>query len=63
MFSEIGVLAGADALNYSDGLSNVNLPEMIKAFRASGKVACFTAVRPSFSLHLVDMRPSGLPDR
>ena len=42
--------------NYSDGLSDVNLQEMIEAFRASGKIACFLAVRPSFSLHLVDMR-------
>ena len=45
--------------NYSDGLSDVNLPEMINAFRASEKVAAFIAVRPSFSLHLVEMRPSG----
>src|SRR5215471_15328956 len=45
--------------NYSDGLCDVNLDEMTEAFRASGKVACFIAVRPSFSLHLVDMRPSG----
>ena len=49
--------------NYSDGLSNVNLTEMIEAFRASKKIACFTAVRPSFSLHLVDMRPSGKVER
>src|SRR5262249_5445919 len=41
------------------GLSDVNLPEMIDAFRASGEVAAFIAVRPSFSLHLVEMRPSG----
>ena len=45
--------------NYSDGLSDVDLPDMIEAFRQSGKVACFIAVRPSFSLHLVDMQPSG----
>ena len=32
---------------------------MIDAFRESGKVACFLAVRPSFSLHLVDMDRSG----
>jgi glucose-1-phosphate cytidylyltransferase len=49
--------------NYSDGLSNVNLTEMIKTFQASGKVACFTAVRPSFSLHLVDMLPDGKVER
>ena len=36
---------------------------MTAIFRASGKVACFIAVRPSFSLHLVDMRPSGKVER
>jgi len=45
--------------NYSDGLSDVDLLAMIKAFSKSGKVACFLAVRPSFSLHLVDMEASG----
>ena len=45
--------------NYSDGLSDVDLPAMIEAFTKSGKVACFLAVRPSFSLHLVDMEASG----
>src|SRR4051812_26841162 len=42
--------------NYSDGLCDVDLNELIEAFRRSGKVACFIAVRPSFSLHLVDMQ-------
>jgi glucose-1-phosphate cytidylyltransferase len=41
--------------NYSDGLAAVSLPEMVETFKRSGKVACFLAVRPSFSLHLVDM--------
>lgn len=45
--------------NYSDGLADINLNGMIKAFRESGKIACLTAVRPSFSLHLVEMRSSG----
>jgi glucose-1-phosphate cytidylyltransferase len=45
--------------NYSDGLCDVDLNAMTEAFRASGKIACFLAVRPSFSLHLVEMRPSG----
>lgn len=58
-------VAGEDMFlaNYSDGLSNVNLEEMIKIFQASGKIACFTAVRPSFSLHLVDMLPDGKVQR
>lgn len=45
--------------NYSDGLAAVNLSEMIETFKQSGKVACFLAVRPSFSLHLVDMTSEG----
>jgi len=45
--------------NYSDGLAAVNLPDMVETFKRSGKVACFLAVRPSFSLHLVDMTPEG----
>ncbi len=45
--------------NYSDGLSNVNLNEMIDIFRKSGKVACFMAVRPPLTFHLVDMTPEG----
>ena len=49
--------------NYSDGLTDVDLPAMIDAFRQSGKVACFLAVRPSFSLHLVDMDASGQGQR
>jgi glucose-1-phosphate cytidylyltransferase len=49
--------------NYSDGLSDVDLPAMIEAFKKSGKVACFLAVRPSFSLHLVDMEASGKVNR
>jgi glucose-1-phosphate cytidylyltransferase len=49
--------------NYSDGLCDVDLNELIEAFRRSGKVACFIAVRPSFSLHLVDMQPSGRVQR
>jgi glucose-1-phosphate cytidylyltransferase len=49
--------------HYSDGLSNVNLTEMIKAFSASGRITCFTAVRPSFSMHLVDMQPGSKVER
>jgi glucose-1-phosphate cytidylyltransferase len=60
-----GHVAGEEMFlaNYSDGLADVNLPEMIETFRKSGKVACFLAVRPSFSLHLVDMEHNGKVDR
>ena len=45
--------------NYSDGLSDAPLPEMIEFFRASGKTACFIAIRPNFSYHLVDFADDG----
>lgn len=41
--------------NYSDGLSDVDLDDMVERFRASDKVACFLAVRPPLTYHLVDM--------
>jgi glucose-1-phosphate cytidylyltransferase len=49
--------------NYSDGLSDVDLSSMKETFRQSGKVGCFLAVRPSFSLHLVEMDSSGKVNR
>jgi glucose-1-phosphate cytidylyltransferase len=45
--------------NYSDGLSDVDLPAMIETFKLSGKIACFVAARPNFSLHLIDMDAEG----
>ena len=48
--------------NYSDGLSDVDLPAMIEAFKQSGKIACFVAARPNFSLHLVEMDADGKVD-
>ncbi|WP_127076065.1 glucose-1-phosphate cytidylyltransferase [Rhodomicrobium lacus] len=45
--------------NYSDGLSDVDLDDMIEKFRQSGKVACFLATRPPLTYHLVDMDSAG----
>ena len=45
--------------NYSDGLSDVNLDEMIAKFKASGKVACFLAVHPMATYHIIDFDPDG----
>jgi glucose-1-phosphate cytidylyltransferase len=45
--------------NYSDGLSNVNLDDMIEKFKASNKIACFLAVRPPLTYHLADIAPDG----
>jgi glucose-1-phosphate cytidylyltransferase len=45
--------------NYSDGLADVDLDDMVARFKASGKIACFLAVRPPLTYHLVDMGPDG----
>jgi glucose-1-phosphate cytidylyltransferase len=54
-------LAGEEILlaNYSDGLADANLNELIEVFKRSNKAAAFLAVRPSFSLHMVDFDHSG----
>ncbi len=41
--------------NYSDGLSDVDLDEMVSSFKASGKIACFLAVRPPLTFHLAEI--------
>jgi glucose-1-phosphate cytidylyltransferase len=45
--------------NYSDGLTDVNLDEMTDAFKKSGKIACFIAVRPPLTFHLADIDANG----
>jgi glucose-1-phosphate cytidylyltransferase len=45
--------------NYSDGLSDLALNEMIARFRASDAVACFVSVVPNLSYHFVDADASG----
>src|SRR5262249_60382095 len=40
--------------NYSDGLTDAPLPEMIERFKTSGKIGCFVAVRPPFNFHLTE---------
>jgi glucose-1-phosphate cytidylyltransferase len=45
--------------NYSDGLSDVNLDDMIAKFEASDKLACFLAVRPPLTYHLADIEEGG----
>jgi len=46
--------------NYADGLSDVDLNEMIRFFQESGKIACFICVNPSQSFHVVDIGDGGL---
>ena len=45
--------------NYSDGLTNVNLDEMIERFKRSGKIACFLAIRPPLTYHIADIDDDG----
>jgi glucose-1-phosphate cytidylyltransferase len=45
--------------NYSDGLSDVPVQRMIDLLETSGKTACFLAVRPPLTFHLVDFDESG----
>jgi glucose-1-phosphate cytidylyltransferase len=40
--------------NYSDGLSDAPLPEMIERFVKSDKIGCFIAVHPPFNFHLAE---------
>lgn len=45
--------------NYSDGLTDLNLDDMLAKFRASGKIGCFLAVRPMLTFHLADIDAQG----
>ncbi len=47
--------------NYSDGLADVDLASMVETFRRSNKVACFLAVRPTMSMHLITISADGRP--
>jgi glucose-1-phosphate cytidylyltransferase len=41
--------------NYSDGLTDLPLPQAIEQFARSGKTACFAAVQPTHSFHVVTL--------
>jgi glucose-1-phosphate cytidylyltransferase len=45
--------------NYSDGLTDLDLGEMIAKFKATGKIAAFLAVRPSLSYHFAEIEADG----
>jgi glucose-1-phosphate cytidylyltransferase len=45
--------------NYSDGLTNMHLPDMIDHFRASSATASFLCVHSSASFHLVGFDGDG----
>lgn len=45
--------------NYSDGLTDVDLDNMLARFEASDKIGCFLAVRPPLTYHLADIAEDG----
>lgn len=45
--------------NYSDGVSDLPLPAMLEYFRQRSAVACFAAVAPSQTFHLVRVEEGG----
>ena len=49
--------------NYSDGLTDAPLAEMIARFKASGKIGCFLAVHPPVSFHLAEFDEHGTVQR
>jgi glucose-1-phosphate cytidylyltransferase len=49
--------------NYSDGLTDAPLPDMINRFKRSGKIACFIAIHPPITFHLADFDESGIVRR
>jgi glucose-1-phosphate cytidylyltransferase len=42
--------------NYSDGLTDMPLPQQLQHFHEQGKVASFLCVRPNLSYHLVSLQ-------
>ena len=47
-------------VNYSDGLTDLFLPNYIEKFSKQDKIASFLCVKPSQSFHLVSMQDNGL---
>ena len=45
--------------NYSDGLTDAPLPEMVELLEKTGKTGCFLAVRPPLTFHLVEFDEEG----
>jgi glucose-1-phosphate cytidylyltransferase len=45
--------------NYSDGLTDASLPDMIDRFKRSGKLGCFIAIHPPVTFHLAEFDEQG----
>jgi len=46
--------------NYSDGLTDAPLPDMIERFKKSGKIGCFIAIHPPITFHLAEFDENGV---
>lgn len=46
--------------NYSDGVTDLHLPDLIEHSETTEAIATFLAVRPRLTLHLLDAEPDGL---
>jgi glucose-1-phosphate cytidylyltransferase len=58
-----GYLDGATFLaNYADGLTDLDLPEFLGRFRASGALGGLITVRPTSSHHLISVDRQGMVD-
>jgi glucose-1-phosphate cytidylyltransferase len=49
--------------NYTDGLTDLPLPDMIDRLESSAKAGCFIAVRPPFNFHLAEFDGRGAVKR
>lgn len=47
-------------VNYSDGLTDLHLPEMIQSFEKQDKIASFLCTKPSHSFHIVTTTDDGI---
>ena len=45
--------------NYSDGLTNLDLPRYLEHVRKQDKIGAFIAVRPTYSFHVVNVGEDG----
>jgi glucose-1-phosphate cytidylyltransferase len=45
--------------NYSDGLTDVRMDEVLEKFKKSGRIGCFVAIRPPLTYHLADIDAKG----
>ncbi len=57
-------LAGEDVFlaNYADGLTDLHFPRLLDYFRRGDKIACFMAVKPTQTFHIVSTVEDGSVD-